>query len=108
MVERIEEIRKEAAEAIGDASTTAELEELRVRYLGRKADLTEVGLPAQVPNPELLELGGRRRIADRLSGLLPDLLDSLNHDLLQGRTLSGAERSPPPRSVTRRSHARGS
>ena len=42
MAERIEEIRKEAAEAIGSASTTAELEELRVRYLGRKADLTQI------------------------------------------------------------------
>jgi phenylalanyl-tRNA synthetase alpha chain len=40
--ERIEEIRKEAADAIGSASTTAELEELRVRYLGRKADLTQI------------------------------------------------------------------
>ena len=40
--ERIEEIRKEATDAIGSASTTAELEELRVRYLGRKADLTQI------------------------------------------------------------------
>jgi phenylalanyl-tRNA synthetase alpha chain len=40
--ERIEEIRKEAAEAIGGASTTAELEELRVHYLGRKAELTRI------------------------------------------------------------------
>src|SRR5215212_1965012 len=56
MVERIEEIRKEAAEAIGDASTTAELEELRVRYLGRKADLTQIlrgisDLPAEERGP---------------------------------------------------------
>ena len=42
LTERIEEIRKEAAEAIGAASTTAELEELRVRYLGRKAELTQI------------------------------------------------------------------
>src|SRR5882672_9498870 len=40
--ERIEEIRNQAADAIGGASTTAELEELRVRYLGRKADLTQI------------------------------------------------------------------
>src|SRR5882672_4285744 len=40
--ELIEEIRKEAADAIGGASTTAELEELRVRFLGRKADLTQI------------------------------------------------------------------
>ena len=42
MTDKIEEIRNEAAEAIGAASTTSELEELRVRYLGRKADLTQI------------------------------------------------------------------
>jgi phenylalanyl-tRNA synthetase alpha chain len=42
MVERIEEIRREAAVAVGSASTTAHLEELRVRYLGRKAELTGI------------------------------------------------------------------
>src|SRR3954447_22158463 len=56
MVERIDEIRKEAADAIGSASTTAELEELRVRYLGRKADLTQIlrgisDLPADQRGP---------------------------------------------------------
>jgi phenylalanyl-tRNA synthetase alpha chain len=42
MVERIEEIRKEATDAIGSAASTAELDELRVRYLGRKAELTQI------------------------------------------------------------------
>src|SRR3954469_3225687 len=42
MVERIGEIRKEAADAIGAAQSTADLEELRVRYLGRKAELTQI------------------------------------------------------------------
>jgi phenylalanyl-tRNA synthetase alpha chain len=42
MTDHIKEIRREAAEAIGSASTTAELEELRVRYLGRKAELTQI------------------------------------------------------------------
>src|SRR3954465_15640678 len=56
MVDRIEEIRKEAASAIAAASTTAELEELRVRYLGRKADLTQIlrgisDLPADQRGP---------------------------------------------------------
>ena len=56
MSDHIEEIRKEAAEAIGAASTTAELEELRVRYLGRKADLTQIlrgiaDLPAEERGP---------------------------------------------------------
>src|SRR6266545_5140206 len=56
MSDHIEEIRKEATEAIGAASTTAELEELRVRYLGRKADLTQIlrsiaDLPAEERGP---------------------------------------------------------
>ncbi len=42
MIERIAELRDEAEAAIGAASTSAELEELRVRYLGRKAELPNV------------------------------------------------------------------
>jgi phenylalanyl-tRNA synthetase alpha chain len=41
-LERIAEIREEAAAAIGAAEGTAALEELRVRYLGRKAELTGI------------------------------------------------------------------
>ncbi|CAN5526452.1 phenylalanine--tRNA ligase subunit alpha [soil metagenome] len=40
--ERIEQIRGEASDAIGAAATTEELEELRVRHLGRKAELTAI------------------------------------------------------------------
>jgi len=42
MLERIEEIEAEATAAIESAAGTAELEELRVRYLGRKAELTTI------------------------------------------------------------------
>ena len=42
MLERIEEIEGEAEAAIEAAAGTAELEELRVRYLGRKAELTAI------------------------------------------------------------------
>ena len=42
MADRIEEIRREATDAIGSADTTGELEELRVRFLGRKAELTQI------------------------------------------------------------------
>ncbi|MFN2617893.1 MAG: phenylalanine--tRNA ligase subunit alpha [Thermoleophilaceae bacterium] len=38
---RFDEISSEAEAAIGAAGTSAELEELRVRYLGRKAELTQ-------------------------------------------------------------------
>ncbi len=39
MIERIDQLRSEAEAAITAASSTAALEELRVRYLGRKAEL---------------------------------------------------------------------
>jgi phenylalanyl-tRNA synthetase alpha chain len=42
MIARIAELREEAERAIGAAGTSAELEELRVRYLGRKAELPNV------------------------------------------------------------------
>jgi phenylalanyl-tRNA synthetase alpha chain len=39
MIERIDELRAQAEGAIASADSTAALEELRVRYLGRKAEL---------------------------------------------------------------------
>jgi phenylalanyl-tRNA synthetase alpha chain len=39
---RLREIRGEAEEAIAAAGSAAELEELRIRYLGRKAELTQM------------------------------------------------------------------
>jgi phenylalanyl-tRNA synthetase alpha chain len=58
MLERIEEIRQEAGTAIEAAGGTAELEELRVRYLGRKAELTAIlrGI-AELPGPERGSVG---------------------------------------------------
>jgi phenylalanyl-tRNA synthetase alpha chain len=40
--ERLEQLRREAEAAVAGASDSAQLEELRVRYLGRKAELTGV------------------------------------------------------------------
>ncbi len=42
MTERIEELREEAQAAIAGAPDSAALEELRVRYLGRKAELPQL------------------------------------------------------------------
>ncbi|MET0305730.1 MAG: phenylalanine--tRNA ligase subunit alpha [Solirubrobacterales bacterium] len=59
MLERIEKIESEATAAIEVAAGTAELEELRVRYLGRKAELTTIlrGI-AELPAEERGEVGG--------------------------------------------------
>src|SRR5687767_10458750 len=56
MVDRIEQIEKEAGNAIAAASSTTELEEIRVRFLGRKAELTGIlrgisELPAEERGP---------------------------------------------------------
>jgi phenylalanyl-tRNA synthetase alpha chain len=42
MIERIEQLRAQAEAAIAGASDSAELERLRVRYLGRKAELPQL------------------------------------------------------------------
>src|SRR5215210_5916916 len=42
MLERIDSLREEAAAAIAAAPDAAALEELRVRYLGRKSELTAI------------------------------------------------------------------
>src|SRR5919201_2279550 len=53
MIERIDELRSEAEGAIATADSTSALEELRVRYLGRKAELPNLlrGV-AQLPPEE--------------------------------------------------------
>ena len=58
MLGRVAEIQDEAATAIGATAGTAELEELRVRYLGRKAELTTIlrGI-ADLPQEERGQVG---------------------------------------------------
>ena len=79
MVDRIEEIRKEAADAIGAAQSTAEVEELRVRYLGRKADLTQIlrGI-AELPKEERGPVG---KAGNEARQELEDLLESRGAEL---------------------------
>ncbi|HSD23835.1 MAG TPA: phenylalanine--tRNA ligase subunit alpha [Solirubrobacterales bacterium] len=70
--DRIEQLRAEASEAIGSAGSTSELEELRVRFLGRKAELTRIlrGI-AELPADERGPVGKAGNEARReLEGLL--------------------------------------
>jgi phenylalanyl-tRNA synthetase alpha chain len=105
MLERIEEIRGEAVAAIGAAGSSAELEELRVRYLGRKADLTSIlrGI-ADLPSSERGVVGGAANKARKeLEALLESAAEAqdaaeLDSKLLADQvdvTLPGA----PPRPV---------
>jgi phenylalanyl-tRNA synthetase alpha chain len=105
MLERIEEIRSEAGGAIEAASTSAELEELRVRHLGRKAELTTIlrGI-AELPPQERGKVGGAaNRARKELEALLEARAERLDAGELESRlagdrvdvTLPGA----PPRPV---------
>jgi len=105
MVERIEEIRAAAAAAIEGAGTSAELEELRVRHLGRKAELTSIlrGI-AELPPEERGAVGGAaNRARKELEALLERTAERLDASELEARlvtdridvTLPGA----PPRPV---------
>jgi len=105
MLERIEEIRGEASAAIGAAGSSAELEELRVRYLGRKAELTGVlrGI-AELPPEERGRVGGAaNRARKELEALLEQSAERLSASELEQQlvsdridvTLPGA----PPRPV---------
>jgi phenylalanyl-tRNA synthetase alpha chain len=73
MLERIEKIESEVTAAIEAAAGTAELEELRVRYLGRKAELTTIlrGI-AELPEAERGQVGGS---ANRAHKALEELLE---------------------------------
>jgi phenylalanyl-tRNA synthetase alpha chain len=105
MLERIEEIRGEASAAIAAAPSSAALEELRVRYLGRKAELTAIlrGI-AELPQEERGAVGGAANKARKeLEALLAERAEHLDAAELETRlvadrvdvTLPGA----PPRPV---------
>ena len=55
---RVAELRREGTEAIAQARDVQSMEELRVRYLGRKAELTGI----------LRSIGERRRLVDVIPG----------------------------------------
>ena len=79
MLDRIEHIRSEAKAAIAGAEGAAALEELRVRYLGRKAELTGIlrGI-AELPEGERGPVGKAGNEARRG---LEELLDARRSEL---------------------------
>jgi phenylalanyl-tRNA synthetase alpha chain len=105
MLERIEEIRGEATAAIGTAGSTAELEELRVRYLGRKAELTSIlrGIAELAPEERGRVGAAANSARQELESLLEESAGRLDASELDARlaadrvdvTLPGA----PPRPV---------
>ena len=105
MLERIEEIRARAAAAIEAARSSAELEELRVGHLGRRAELTTIlrGI-ASLPQEERGRVGAAaNRARQELESLLEEAAERLGAAELEAGlardrvdvTLPGA----PPRPV---------
>src|SRR6188768_984246 len=90
MVERINEIRAEAAAAIEGAGTSPELEELRIRYLGRKAELTSIlrGI-AELPAEERGAVGGAANKARKeLEALLEASAERLDASELEAKLVT--------------------
>jgi phenylalanyl-tRNA synthetase alpha chain len=104
MLERIEEIGAEAFAAIEAAAGTAELEELRVRYLGRKAELTTIlrGIAELAPEERGKVGGGANKLRRELEALLESRAGALDASELEAQlsedrldvTLPGAPARP--------------
>ena len=82
MIDRIQELQREADSAISAAGSSAELEELRVRYLGRKAELPQLlrgvaALPAE-------ERGAVGKAANRARQALEAQIQARTDDLAAG------------------------
>jgi phenylalanyl-tRNA synthetase alpha chain len=69
---RLDELRREAEAAVAEAATSAALEELRVRYLGRKAELTAILRSiGELPPEQRGPVGkGANQVKAALEGLL--------------------------------------
>jgi phenylalanyl-tRNA synthetase alpha chain len=90
MLDRVAEIQAEAEAAIAAAASTAELEELRVRHLGRKAELTTIlrGI-AELPQEERGKVGsGANQARNALEELLERRAAELDSAELEERLAS--------------------
>ena len=85
MVERIEEIEAEAKAAIDAAGSASDLEEARVRYLGRKAELTGIlrGI-ADLPSDQRGPVGSTgNKVRKALESLIESKVDGLKNAELE-------------------------
>nr|MBA3617930.1 phenylalanine--tRNA ligase subunit alpha [Rubrobacteraceae bacterium] len=64
--ERIEQLKSEALSAVASGASTADLEDIRVRFLGRSAELTEIKKGIGTLSPEeRKEVGRSSNLASR-------------------------------------------
>jgi phenylalanyl-tRNA synthetase alpha chain len=105
MLEQIEKLRVAGTEAIVAAASSAELEELRVRFLGRKAELTQIlrGIADLAPEERGPVGGAANKARKELEALIEQSAERLDAAELDAKlvadrvdvTLPGA----PPRPV---------
>ncbi len=80
VTERIEELKSEALSAVAAADSTADLEDVRVRYLGRSAEITGIKKSiGSLPAADRKEVG---REANLASGAIEAALVSRSSELL--------------------------
>src|SRR5215210_4113970 len=102
---RLDELRSEAEAAIAQAATAAELEDLRVRYLGRKSELTTIlrsiaTLPPEERGPTGKAANVARTTLEEVLELRTEALESQeleNH--LQSHRIDVTLPGDPPRPV---------
>jgi phenylalanyl-tRNA synthetase alpha chain len=82
MIDRIHELQSEAQSAIASASSSAELEELRVRYLGRKAELPQMLRGVAALEPE--QRGAVGKAANQARQALEALIQARSDELAVG------------------------
>ena len=87
MIDRLEELRGEARKALESASTERELDEARVRYLGRKSELNQISRGIRGLDPE-----ERRKVGKAVNELKAELTALLE----ASRARLAAGRQPPP------------
>jgi phenylalanyl-tRNA synthetase alpha chain len=107
MIERIEELRAQAQEEIANAATGGAVEELRVRYLGRKAELPRMLRSVATLEPEQRGAVGKaaneaRRALERSIEARAAQLDASELDeRLRADTLDVTLPGTPPQPVGR-------
>src|ERR1700683_3721482 len=107
MIERIEELRAQAQQEIEAAPSSEAVEQLRVRYLGRKAELPQMLRSVAALEPEQRGLVGKaanvaRRALEQLIEKRAALLDANELDLrLAADTLDVTLPGSPPQPVGR-------
>lgn len=89
MIDRLEELGSDARRALGAASTEAELEEARVRYLGRRSELNQLSRSLGSLDPEQKRVAGKavNALKAELTALLEEARERIESGAGQGAAL---------------------